>query len=374
MHHETLATDLDDLIAEMPKAELHVHLEGTLRPSTAVTLARRHGLVDTLPTIDPVKLADWFEFKDFKDFIRVIRAIQNLIRTADDFALVAYQAGADMAEQNIRYRELTVSPYNHTHIFDKGLSIGDILGGLDQGRDSARADFGVEIRWVFDISRNFSFSGPNGTYDPEPAEVTLRYGLAGQEHGVIGLGIGGDEEGRPPEPFAHAFREAKRAGLKSLPHAGESLRPWGADHVRGSIDVLEADRIGHGVGAIRDPHLLAVLADRAIPLEVCPTSNLRTRVCERTALHPFPHLDGMGLMLTVNSDDPPLFGTTLNDEYRLLATEFGYGATDLARIARNAFSAAMCETELRSSLLQEFGTWARSQNTPNPDPRPQAIS
>ena len=353
----------DRFIVEMPKAELHVHLEGTLAPDTAVMLARRHDLVDSLPTTDPGKLADWFEFTDFADFIRVIRAVQNLIRTSDEFALITYQAGAAMAEQNIRYRELTVSPYNHTHIFDKGLSIGAILDGLDEGRKSARADFGVEIRWVFDVSRNFCFSRPGGAYDPEPADTTLRYALAGQEHGVIALGIGGNEDGRPPEPFAPTFREAKRAGLKSVPHAGESPEPWAADHVRGSIEALGADRIGHGFGAIKDPRLLTVLRDRAIPLEMCPTSNVKTRVCERLALHPFPHMDAMGLTVTVNTDDPPLFGTTLNDEYRLLATEFGYQTSDLVRIARNAFVAALCDTDLRASLLDEFDTWAQSRNT-----------
>ncbi len=366
MPGEPSTTDPDRLIAAMPKAELHIHLEGSVKAATVVKLARRHRLENTLPTTDPDLLAEWFAFKDFKDFIRVIRSIQNLIRTPDDFALVTYEAGIDMAEQNIRYRELTVTPYNHTHIYDKGLTIGDILRGLDEGRRSARSDFGVEIRWVFDVSRNFSFSGPGGAYDPEPAEVTLRQALAGQEHGVIGLGIGGDEEGHPPEPFAHAFRKAKRAGLKSLPHAGESLRRWGADHVRGSIESLEADRIGHGIGAIRDPHLLALLVDRAIPLEVCPTSNLRTRVCERQALHPLRHLDLMGVTVTVNSDDPPLFGTTLNDEYRLLANRFGYDESGLARIARNAFNSALCEPELRSSLLEGFDSWACSEETLNP--------
>lgn len=351
--------DRGSFIAEMPKAELHVHLEGTVRPATAVELAQRHGLEDTIPTTDPAKLSDWFVFRNFKAFIGVITAIQNLIRTADDFALIAHEAGADMAEQNIRYRELTITPYNHTHVFDKGLGVADILAGLDEGRDRARADFGVEMRWVFDIPRNFSFSGPYGVYDPEPADITLGYALAGQEHGVIGLGIGGDEEGRPPEPFAHAFREAKRKGLGSVPHAGESLTRWGAHHVWGSIDLLRADRIGHGVGAIRDPRLLAVLLDRGIPLEVCPTSNLSTRVCDRLSLHPFPHLDGMGLTVTVNSDDPPLFGARLNDEYRLLATEFGYGRADLTRIARNAFTSALCEPELRLSLVDEFDAWAR---------------
>ncbi len=360
MNEEAASTPLDRLIAGMPKAELHIHLEGSLQPATAIELARRHDLVYTLPTTDPARLADWFDFTDFTDFIRVIRAIQNLIRTSDDFALVAYQAGAAMAEQNIRYSELTVSPYNHTHIFDKGLTIGAILAGLDEGRRSAKADFGVEMRWVFDIARNFCFSGPDRVYDPHPAETTLRYALDGREHGVVALGIGGNEEGRPPEPFAHAFQEARRHGLGSVPHAGESLAPWAAGHVRGSIETLGADRIGHGIGAITDPHLLALLLDRAIPLEVCPTSNLRTRVCERLALHPFPHFDRMGLTVTLNSDDPPLFGNTLNDEYRLLATRFGYGPADLSRIARNAFTAALCEPALRRSLLEEFDAWTRT--------------
>ena len=362
MNPTSVTGGLEGFIVGMPKAELHVHLESTLRPSAAVELARKHDLEHTLPTTDPERLSDWFEFRNFSDFIRVIRAIQNLIRTPEDFALTAYQAGAGMAEQNIRYAELTVSPYNHTHIYyDKGLSIRDILDGLDEGRRTARADFGVEMRWVFDIARNFCFSVPGGVYDPAPAETTLRYALAGQAHGVVGLGIGGDEDGAPPEPFAHAFRQSRRAGLGSVPHAGESLLPWSPDHVRGSIDTLGADRIGHGIGAVRDPHLLAVLLDRAIPLEVCPTSNLRTRACDRIALHPFPHLDRMGLTVTVNSDGPPIFGTTLNDEYRLLATEFGYGADDLARIARNAFTSALCEPALRRSLLAEFDAWTRMQ-------------
>ena len=360
MNEKAAPPDLDSFIAGMPKAELHVHLEGTMLPSTAVDLARRHDLTSTLPTTDPDRLAEWFEFTNFADFIRVIMATQNLIRTPDDFALLTYQAGADMATQNIRYRELTVSPYNHTHFFDKDLSFRDILHGLEEGRRSVRSDFGVEIRWVFDIARNFCFTGPDHLYDPDPADTTLRYALAGQEFGVIGLGIGGNELGRPPESFAHAFREAKRQGLKSVPHAGESLRSWGAAHVRGSIEVLGADRIGHGIGAIRDPDVLVLLRDRAIPLEVCPTSNIKTRVCRRIGLHPFPHLDAMGLTVTVNSDDPPLFGTTLTDEYRLLATEFGYEPEGLTRIARNAFTAALCDQALRRSLLDEFDTWARS--------------
>jgi aminodeoxyfutalosine deaminase len=331
-----------------------------LQPETAVALASRHDLVDTLPTTDPTQLGKWFEFTDFAHFVEVILAVQNLIRTADDFALVAYQAGAAMAEQNIRYRELTVSPYNHTDVLDKGLTIDAILRGLEEGRQSAKRDFGVEMRWVFDIARNFCFVGPSRDYDPHPAETTLRFALDGLDHGVIALGLGGDESGCPPEPFRHAFEVARREGLKSVPHAGESLGAFGAPHVWGSINDLQADRIGHGVGAINDPGLLTLLLDRQIPLEVCPTSNTKTRVCDRVEQHPLPHLDRMGLMVTVNTDDPPIFGTTLNDEYRLLVDVFDYDRDGIVRLARNAFLAALCGAELRTSLLDGFDAWASS--------------
>ena len=345
----------------MPKAELHVHLEGSLQAETALELAQRHGLEATLPTTDPDELAEWFVFTDFAHFVDVILAVQNLIRTADDFALVTYQAGAEMAAQNIRYRELTVSPYNHTDVLDKGLSIDDILEGLDDGRRRAERDFGVRMRWVFDVARNFCFTGEGRAYDPTPAETTLRFALAWRDHGVIALGLGGDESGCPPEPFGPVFDIAVAEGLKSVPHAGESLGTFGAPHVRGSIDVLHADRIGHGIGAINDPRLLTTLLDRQIPLEICPTSNLKTRVCREIEQHPLPHLDRMGLMVTINTDDPAVFGTTLEREYQLLADTFGYDAAGIVRLARNSFLATLCEPELRASLLTEFDAWAASR-------------
>lgn len=356
---QQLDPDLRAFIHEMPKAEIHVHLEGSIRPRTLLELAERYQDSHQLPATDLEGLRDWFRFVDFLHFIDVYLAISDLLRTPDDFAFIVHACGRDMAEQNIRYRELTFTPFTHTDLQEKGLTIDDLIAGLEAGRRQAQEEFGVEMRWVFDLPRDVSF--PKGFashygegYDPYPAERTLEYALAGREHGVVGFGLGGYEVGAPPQPFAHAFAAAKEAGLLSVPHAGETL---GAASVWGAVLDLQADRIGHGVRAMEDPLLLALLHDRQIPLEINPTSNVCLHVYRRAAEHPFPHLDRMGLMVTVNSDDPPLFNTTLEQEYALLAAEFGYGRADLARIARNAFVASGLESVYKERLLAEFDGW-----------------
>jgi len=343
------------LIAQMPKAELHVHLEGAIAPETLLTLARRHEREDRLPTTAIEGLRRWFTFTDFPHFIQIYWTISELLRTPEDFALIVHACGADMAAQQIRYRELTFTPYTHTHLQQKGLTIDDLFAGLEAGRAQAKADFGVEMRWIFDVPRNTSFKGADNAYNPAIAETTLAYALAGQDKGVIGFGLGGYEVGAPPEPFAHAFAEAKAAGLLSVPHAGETM---GADSVWGAVRDLNADRIGHGVRAIEDPTLLALLKERQTVLEVNPTSNICLHVYRRLAEHPFPHLDRMGLFVTVNSDDPPLFNTSLTQEYEVLAGEFGYGPRDLVRIARNAFVASGAEADVKAQLLADFDAWA----------------
>ena len=350
----TLPPSLRSFIRTMPKAEVHVHLEGSIGPATLLELARRHNRLDMLPSTDPDTLHAWYAFVDFPHFMKIYLTISDLLRTPEDFALIVQRHGEAMAAQNIRYSELTFTPFTHTDYQQKGLTIDDLFEGLDAGRAAARATSGVEMRWIFDIARNMSFAG-DGRYDPHPANRTLDYARRGQAHGVVGLGLGGFEVGAPPEPFAHAFAAASAEGLVSVPHAGETMGPasvWGA------IDALQAHRIGHGVRAIEDPALLVALRDRQIPLEVNPTSNVCLHVYERHALHPFPHLDRMGIKVTVNSDDPPLFNTTLTEEYAVLAAEFGYGAADLARIARNAFEVCTAPAALKDSLLVEFDQWA----------------
>ncbi len=342
-----------DFIAAMPKAELHIHLEGTIDPTTLLDLATRHNRLDALPGADLATLQAWFTYTDFPHFVRIYMTISDLLRTPEDFAYIVYRCGQDMAAQNIRYREITFTPFTHTDYQRKGLTIDHLFEGLEAGRAAAHAEFGVEMRWVFDIPRNLSFPKTGG-YDPYPAERTLEYALRGREHGVVGFGLGGFEPGAPPEPFAHAFDRARAEGLLCVPHAGETL---GAASVWGAIESLHADRIGHGVRAIEDPALLTLLRDRQIPLEINPTSNVCLHVYPRHAVHPFPHLDRMGIKVTVNSDDPPLFNTTLNAEYEVLAREFRYDMAGLARIARNAFESSGAPTPLKLQLLAEFDAW-----------------
>jgi adenosine deaminase len=348
----SIDANLLSFIKAMPKAEIHVHLEGAIRPATLLELARRHHRLDALPASDVAGLQRWFTFTDFPHFLQVYWMISDLLRTPEDFALAVYACGEEMAQQNIRYREVTFTPFTHTDLQAKGLAIEDLLAGLEAGRLQAQRNFGVEISWVFDVPRNASFH--NGAYDPYPAEKTLAYAIQGQTQGVVAFGLGGLEAGAPPEPFAHAFRQAREAGLWSAPHAGETSGP---ESVWGAVRDLGADRIGHGVRAMEDPHLLALLKEKRVVLEVNPTSNICLHVYRRLAEHPFPHLDRMGLLVTVNSDDPPLFNTTLVQEYALLVVEFGYNAVDLARIARNAFVACAAPPALKTQLLEEFDGW-----------------
>lgn len=356
-----LSPDLRHFIQAMPKAEIHIHLEGAIAPGTVLELARRHDLLHRLPAGDVTGLQRWYTFTDFRHFVKIYLTIQDLLRTAADFELIAYECGADMAAQNIRYRELTVTPVTHTDFQNKAITIDDILAGLEAGRRRARADFGVEMRWVFDIPRNLSYqTRADGRYDPQVAERTADFAIAGMSQGVVGFGLGGYEVGAPPEPFAHAFARATAAGLASVPHAGETMGP---ESVWGAVTALEAQRIGHGVRAAEDPALLALLKERQIPLEVNLTSNICLHVYEDIAAHPFPGLDHMGLIVTVNSDDPPLFNTTLLDEYAILATEFGYSKADIARIARNAYLVAAVDRPTRDRLLAEFDAWCALELT-----------
>lgn len=347
-------------IQQLPKAELHVHLEGATKAQTLLELARRNKRLDTLPAQDEAGLQKWFKFKDFRHFIKIYLAISALLRTPDDFSLAVYQLGADMAAQNILYREVHFTPYTHVIHQDKGLSFQDVLSGIEQGRSQAYKDFGVEMRWIFGIPRDLCFADSDGRYNPAPSEKTLEYALAGRAQGVVGLGLGGNEVNAPAELFAHVFEDARREGLGRFPHAGETMGP---PSVWAALDDLNAQRIGHGVRAIQDPQLVKTLAERGVVLDINPTSNIRLHVFEDFAMHPFKQLDRSGVLVTVNSDDPALFNTTLTQEYRVLAKHFGYKRSDLVRIARNAFLYAGVEEPVRTRLLERFDAHPAVQRT-----------
>ncbi|MEQ8672444.1 MAG: adenosine deaminase [Aggregatilineales bacterium] len=352
----------ETLIETMPKVELHLHLDGAITPQTVLQMAERHDLLDLLPGKTEQAITDWFVFKDFYHFLEVKRTIKKLLRTADDFALAVVAVGQQLATQNVRYSEITVTPYSLIDALDQGLTIDALLQGMQTGRERVLTEFGIELRWVFDIPRNRAFADyrNGGDYVAGAAEKTLEYALQGKDYGVIALGLGGNEVNAPPEPFAHVFTEAKRNGLKSLPHAGESE---GAASVWGAIDALGADRVGHGIRAVEDKRLLQTLAERQIPLEVNMTCNVYLKFYPHIEAHPLPILDQAGVLITVNTDDPILIGTTLNQEYQLLIDVFDYKAADVIRIARNAFSVCYAEPDLKSRLLAEFDHWAEKIST-----------
>jgi aminodeoxyfutalosine deaminase len=336
-----LDSNLEQFIVEMPKAELHLHLEGAIQPSTLLHLAERNRI--TLPFRDEAEMAEFFRFRDFPHFIEVFITVCECLRTPDDFALVVTDLGEDAARQNIRYLELHFNP--EPHVRRRGLRFDQIMAGINQGREDVRDRWGIELRWIADGVRDAE-SGPASV------DITVDWIAAlDPADGVVALGLGGNEVGNPPGLFRAAFARARAAGLHVVAHAGETTGPV---TIRDSLDLLGAERIGHGILAIEDPALVARLAEEQVPLEVCPTSNLRTGLVTDLSQHPLRRLDEAGALVTISTDDPALFGTTLTDEYRLLATEFGYGVDDIERIALNSVRAAFLPEPEKAAMLAEF--------------------
>lgn len=331
---------LETLIRAMPKVELHVHLEGSIRPATLLELARRNQVALPAATLD--ELRAFYRFTDFAHFIQTYSIIIRCLQTPDDFALIAEEFGATMAEQNIRYAEITWSPI--THVGRTGYSFAELLAGVNRGRAAALERFGVEMRWITDIVRNLHGRVEDGMQ-------TAAMAIAGREQGVVALGLGGMETGFPPELFTAAFAHALEHGLHSIPHAGEAAGP---ESVWGALRDLKAERIGHGIRAIEDPALVAYLRDTQIPLEVCPTSNVCTGIVPDIAAHPIRQLYDAGVYITVNSDDPPMFNTTLTDEYLALARDLQFDAEAIERLVFNAVHATLLDSSAKAALEQRM--------------------
>jgi aminodeoxyfutalosine deaminase len=325
-----------------PKAELHLHLEGAIAPATALALARRNGVA--LPATDEVGLRAWFAYRDFDHFLAVIRAVAGCLRTVEDYERVTHELGRDLARQGVRYAEVALSPSLHAR---RGVPFDTYFGGMVRGRARVRADFGVELAWIFSIVRRWDDPAETRAQ----ADYTTAAALAGRDDGVVALGLAAAEADAPPEPFAPWFDRARAGGLHSAPHAGETAGPasiWGA------VRALGAERIAHGVRAIEDRALLAHLAARGIALDVAPTSNIRLGVYPSYAAHPLRRLHDAGVALTINTDDPPLFGTTLNDEVALLAGPFGLDVAAIDAILLNGVRKSFLPDARRDVLAAAF--------------------
>jgi aminodeoxyfutalosine deaminase len=327
---------LDAFVAGLPKAELHVHHVGSASPRIVSELAARHP--GTVPA-DLDALRDFYTFRDFGHFIEVYLAVVDLLREPEDLRLLTYEIAGEMAAQNIRYAELTLTLWTSVQ---RGIPIEAYVEAVEDGRVGAERDHGVRLRWIYDIP------GESGL---PSAEDTLQYALHHAPDTLLGFGLGGPEVGVDRPQFKDVFDQARAAGLHSVPHAGETTGP---QTVWDALRDLGAERIGHGTSSVQDPALVDHLVQQQVPLEVCPTSNVATRAVDSLENHPIRELYGAGALVTVNSDDPPMFGTTLNREYEIAADLLGLDERGIAGLARNAVRASFMPDPEKADLLAEI--------------------
>jgi aminodeoxyfutalosine deaminase len=325
--------DVDAFLTRVPKVELHLHLVGSASVTTLGELADAHPEAG-VPS-DPDQLRRFFEFRDFPHFIEVYSTVNDLVRSPADVATLVRGAAADLATHNVRYAEITVTPYMHEL---RALPAEGVVEGLDDGRRAARK-LGVDLAWIYDIPGQFGQPG---------ARRTVELAVEQPPPALVGFGLAGAEAGVTRADYAWAFDRARAAGLHSVPHAGEGDGP---SSVRAAVEELHAERIGHGVRAIEDPDLVATLAERRIPLEVCPSSNVCTRVYPRLADHPIRELIEAGVIVTVNTDDPHMFDTNVSTEYRRLAETFGFGVDELAALVINGIDASFLPATEKRRLV-----------------------
>jgi adenosine deaminase len=326
-----------EFIIRMPKVELHVHLEGSIQPATLLRLAERNHV--TLPAQSVDGLRAWYEFSGFDHFIEVYMTICSCIRSAGDLELITREFIKDRADQNIRYSEVIFTPNTHLpHI-----PLDDQLAAINRARREGEAKYGVRINMAPDISR-----------ERRPVEDSVQialWAIQNRNNGITSLGLGGPEVNNPPELFAATFDIVQAAGFPATPHAGETEGPasiWGA------LKTLYAIRIGHGVRCLEDEALVNYLRERQIPLEVCPSSNVCLKVTPSLASHPLPQLLEAGLNITINSDDPPMFNTTLTDEYVRITDQFGFSRDQIKRFIFNAIEASLLPLAEKQAMKQDF--------------------
>ena len=324
-----------DLVA-LPKVELHVHLEGSMRASTVVELAGRYGVEL------PEGLRDGrYRFRDFRHFIDEWLAGLSCLRTPEDLRRIAVEFCQDEAAQGVRYAEVSFSLPDHAErLNDWDAALGAVLEGFAAGERA----FGITYRAYVDVVRGI---------DIELSRRAMRAAVRHRDEGVIGIGLGGEER-FPPESYADIFREARDGGLHSIPHAGETD---GAESIRGALDALGAERIGHGIRILEDADLVEEVRARRVGLDVCPTSNVKTGSVPSIEEHPLPRMLEAGLLATLNSDDPSMFDSRLSDEYALVRDAFGFDDGTLAQLARNGVRASFADEAAKAELERAIDDW-----------------
>jgi adenosine deaminase/aminodeoxyfutalosine deaminase len=332
--------DIQAFIRRLPKAELHLHLEGTITPATLVELSQRHDGA-------PIALDDaeaLYRFTDFTGFINAFRAVTHQLIHADDYELAAWRMMQRLAEQGVVHAEVFISVgviymwRNHDpECFEP------IFAGLECARVRAERELGLSVYWIFDAVRHFTVPEAERVFDKAIA-------MHAEYPSIIGIGLGGDERQRGSEPFRAMYARAKEGGLRLTNHAGETTGPeaiWEAL-------TIGSERLGHVLSAQYDPKLIEELKARRIGLELNPTSNVRTGVCSSFAAHPLRRYFDEGLLVTLNSDDPAFFGSDIANEYLLAHTEQGFSRDELRELAANSMRASFLPAATRDSWLSKI--------------------
>jgi adenosine deaminase/aminodeoxyfutalosine deaminase len=338
-------TPLTDFMARLPKVELHLHLEGSVQPETLRELARTKGWLKRMGA------AYWawkrarqsYRYGSFRKFLRAFGAATLLLETPEDYALATRRLVQWLGRQNVRYAEVTLSA---GVILWKKQSVEAVFDAVSAAAADVQERTGVRVHWIFDAIRHFGVAH---------VREVLRWAEHFHSRGVVALGIGGDEARAPAGLFAEVYAEARADGLHRTAHAGEVAGP---ESIRQAVELLDAERIGHGLSAARDPAVLALLRERQIPLEVCLTSNVATGVLPRLEDHPLRQFLEGGLVVTLNSDDPAMFGTSLSEEFLLAANHFGLTRQELVRLCENAIRATFLPATEQQALLNDLAQMA----------------
>jgi adenosine deaminase/aminodeoxyfutalosine deaminase len=324
-----------DFLRRLPKAELHLHLEGAVTPETLVELSERH----PAGRLTLEQAQELYHYVDFTGFLLAFKAITERLLTADDYELITWRMAQSLTAQGVAHAEVYVSV--GVVYYWRRIEFEPLFAGMERARLRAERQFGISILWIFDAVRHFGVE--------EAARVFRKAAEMRREHpSIVGIGIGGDERRTGSEPFRELYAEARDAGLRLTAHAGETVGPEG---IWGALNI-GAERIGHGLSAEHDAELMEVLAERQIPVEICLTSNVRTGSCPSLAEHPVRRYFDSGLMITLNSDDPTLFGSDLLGEYRVAEREFQFTQEQLRELAANSVEASFLPPERKVAMLR----------------------
>ncbi len=325
-------------IERMPKAELHVHLEGSIYPETLLALSDKHGM--DLPFGDLAGARDWFTFRDFPHFIEVYVTTCDFLKDEEDYEFITLEMARRAAEQNLQYMEITYAPTSI--LYPRNNALPDMVtAGIRSGANRAAAEYGVEMQFILDPVRGRSV---------EEVMALAEWCANNLGDRLVGIGLGGLEVGNPASRFQDAFDLARASGARVSLHAGETVGP---ESVRDALQT-GTDRIGHGVRSAEDPALVAELAEIGMVLEVSPTSNICLGVAPSYAEHPIRDLYDAGVQVTVNSDDPPMFNTTLTNEYLVLAEQFGFSLDELSALSLGAVDAAFLPPAQKAAMRGRF--------------------